>query len=113
MSIRAFTDDPAGLLSRIKQLIKAKHVDTWRYDSAGDFTHTPDQWDGKAWLRPEVLEDTLRFIIVRTKGVPLTREIFAIYHGRFIEMLTSHVPDNYKHASATPNPAKGEPQIED
>jgi hypothetical protein len=111
MAIRALTDDPDGLLARIKKLIDQGHITTWSYDEEGDFTHTPTQWKGKAWLEPEVKADKLRLTILNNEKVPLTREIFAVYHGRFIEMLISHVADRYTSASATPNPASDEPVL--
>ena len=108
MSVRAFTDNADGLLTRIKKLIDKGHITTWSYDSDGDFTHTPSQWKDKAWLRPQVQSDKLRLVILKSKTVPLTREVFAVYHGRFIEMLISHVADRYTSASASPNPVSGD-----
>ena len=113
MSVRAFTDDAAGLLTRIKKLIDQGHITTWAYDGQGDFTHTPTQWKNKAWLRPEEKSDKLRLVIVANTKVPLTREIFAVYHGRFIEMLISHVDDRFTSACASPNPVDDEPELED
>jgi hypothetical protein len=113
MSVRAFTDDASGLLTRIKKLIDGGHIDTWAYDKDGDFTHTPSQWKNKAWLRPQVKSDMLRMVILNNTKVTFTREIFAVYHGRFIEMLISHVSDRYTSASASPNPVSGdEPALE-
>jgi hypothetical protein len=112
MSVRAFTKDAGALLTRIKKLIDQKHIATWRYDSAGDFTHTAAQWNGKAWFRPQVEADKLRFVILKTEGLPLTREIFAIYHGRFIEMLIVHVANDFTHAIASANPVNDEPALE-
>jgi hypothetical protein len=115
MSVRAFTDDAAGLLTRIKKLIDQGHITTWSYDADGDFTHTAagGQWKNKAFLRPQVKSDMLRLVIVNNTKVPLTREIFAVYHGRFIEMLIAHVSDKFTQASASPNPAEGEPAIQE
>lgn len=115
MSVRAFTDDAAGLLARIKKLIDQGHIVTWEYDDDGDFTHTPadGQWSGKAWLRPQLHSDKLRMVIVKTEGVPLTREIYSVYHGRFIEMLIAHVANKFTSVSASPNPVSGdEPALE-
>src|ERR1700722_13955868 len=113
MSVRAFTNDAAGLLARIKKLIDQGHIETWAYDKDGDFTHIPPQWKNKAWLRPQVKSDVLRFVILNTEGILLTREIFAVYHGRFIEMLIAHVADRFSNACASPNPVSGdEPALE-
>jgi hypothetical protein len=113
MSVRAFTDDANGLLTKIKKLINQGRIDTWVYDKDGDFTHTPPQWKTKAWFRPQVKPDMLRLVIFNNKNATLTREIFAVYHGRFIEMLIAHVPDDFESLSASPNPVSGdEPSLD-
>ena len=114
MAVRAFTDDSASLLARINELIDQGHIDTWTYDKEGDFTHTASsgQWENKAWLRPEVKSDRLRLKIVKPKNKGLSREVFAVYHGRFIEMLIAHASDYFTRASATAGPAEDEPGLE-
>ena len=42
MAVIVKTGDPAGLLKKIKKAIDDKHIETWSYDSDGDFTHTPE-----------------------------------------------------------------------
>ena len=42
MAVRAMTSDAQRLLDKIKEQIDEGHIDTWAYDGAGDFTHTPD-----------------------------------------------------------------------
>jgi hypothetical protein len=113
MAIRAFTDNGRSLLARIRGLIDQGHIDTWSYDKDGDFTHTPPQFKNKAWLHPEVQNDRLRLRIIPPEGQPLTREVFAVYQGRFIEMLIAHVPDYFTQASAGANPVNDEPSLAD
>jgi hypothetical protein len=95
------------LHARIKKLIDQGHITTWAYDKDGDFTHTPPQWKNKAWLRPEEQSDKLRLTILAPQS-GVTREIFAVYHGRFIEMLIAHVPDDFTSANAVPVAAAGD-----
>ena len=112
MSVRAFTNDAAGLLARIKKMIDQGHISTWSYDSDGDFTHTPIQWKSKAWLRPDPQADKLRLTIIAPKS-GISREVFAVYHGRFIEMLIAHVSGRFTTISASPNPVPGdEPDLQ-
>lgn len=110
MSVHAFTKNPAVLLAKIKQLISQGHIRTWSCDDEGDFTHTPEQWRGKAWLRPKQQPDRLRLHIIASG---ITREVFAIYHGRFVEMLIKHVPEYFDSAAGTPNPSNDEPDLLD
>lgn len=104
MSIIINTQDPQGLFKSIKDNIDDKRIVTWSYDADNDFTHTPDQWDRKAWLRPHILvmQKQLIFGIV----YPVTAKIadpvtYGIYHGRFIEMLLTHFDEKFSTANAT------------
>jgi hypothetical protein len=71
------------------------------YDRDGDFTHTPDQWKGKAWLRPYVQQGVLLFGLIGQQGVPMTKGIYGVYHGRFVEMLLTHFDTVFTGATTT------------
>lgn len=108
MAIRVVTAQPSSLLAAIKQAIDARKVDTWSYDSDGDFTHTPPQWAKKAWLRPTVQSGALVLNILNPRGVNLSKEIYAVYHGRFVEMLLAHFDDKFADAYTTATVAVGD-----
>lgn len=108
MAIRVATAQPSSLLAAIKKAIDERKVDTWSYDSDGDFTHTPTQWAKKAWLRPNVQSSGLVLNILNQKGVNLSKEIYGVYHGRFIEMLLAHFDDKFTGAEATAAVAVGD-----
>src|ERR1700676_4117659 len=99
--ILVFTPRPSALLSGIRAAIQSRRIETWTYDQDGDFTHSPPQWRNKAWLRPHVLGGELRPGIIRPSGGVLTSEIYAIFHGRFIEMLLAHFDEAFATAHAT------------
>ncbi len=94
MALFIRTDNPKGLLSKIKAGIDNRNIDTWTYDGDGDFTHSTEQWKNKAWLRPTIETDRLVFGIIGRKGIAIDNCIYAIYHGRFLEMLLSHFDDS-------------------
>jgi hypothetical protein len=106
MALIIKTTNPTGLLSAIKKTIDDKTIDTWSYDKDNDFTHVPAQWKGNAWLRPKVTVGSLQFGILGRKDVELTKYIYAVYHGRFAEMLISHFNVNFSEISISPNPIK-------
>ena len=81
---------PSLLLSRIKEAIDERRIRTWSYDGDGDFTHTAEQWSREAWLRPILLEQHLRMIIVPPHDTHISSAVYAIYHGRFVEMILRH-----------------------
>jgi hypothetical protein len=105
MSITFKTPDPRGLLTAFKKAIDDRHVVTWSYDEDGDFTHMTEQWKKKAWLRPGVANSELRFRIVRPINQGIPWEVYAIYHGRFIEAMTAHLHDRFSYSFATARPA--------
>jgi len=101
MAIIVKTDYPSELLKVIKKAVDDKAVETWSYDSEGDFTHTPEQWICKAWLRPKVYPGELRFGILKQKDAEMKTLIYGVYHGRFIEMLLTHFDNQFEFAKAT------------
>jgi hypothetical protein len=108
MAIRVTSSQPANLLAAIKKAIDARKVDTWGYDSDGDFTHTPPQWAKKAWLRPTVQSGALVFNILNPRGMDMTKEVYGVYHGRFIEMLLVHFDREFVDAHASAMVALGD-----
>lgn len=96
------TSNPAGLLAAFKKDIDEKRVVTWSYDKDGDFTHTPDQWREKAWLRPAISAGKLVMKFIGPKNV--TWEVYGIYHGRFIESMIVHQNASFTLGTATSKP---------
>lgn len=92
MALRVFLREPIDLVDSIKKLIDSKKVSTWSYDSEGDFTHNVDQWRYKAWIRPRLSEDSnqVLFNILGRNDKTMTKSEYAVFHGRFAEMLLIH-----------------------
>ena len=101
MAIIIDTSKPRELLASVKKAIDEGKVTTWSYDSEGDFTHTPDQWKGKAWLRPKIASSILTFGLLGNKDVIMTKTVYGVYHGRFIEMMLTHFDNDFSEANAT------------
>jgi hypothetical protein len=104
MAVIVKTENPRSLLSAIKKAIDDNAIETWSYDADGDFTHTADQWERRAWLRPSVREDRLVFNIIPPRTRSISRAVYGIYHGRFIEMLLNHFDNRFTDAVATALP---------
>ena len=90
MAVQVVTSQPEMLLEDIKHLIDLGKIDTWLYDEDGDFTHDADQWRFNAWIRPLLQEDRVVFGIICRNDRNLSVVDYAIYHGRFVEMLLTH-----------------------
>jgi hypothetical protein len=109
MAIYFETKTPKKLLAAYKKAVDDGHVDTWSYDKDGDFTHTAEQWNKQAWLRPKVQEGTaLVFHILAPQDTPLSSIIYAVYHGRFIESMLSHCDGLFQQGRASSMPEEGD-----
>ena len=108
MAIVVQTGDPNGVIQKIHAAIQNGLVRTWAYDDDGDFTHTADQWRNRAWLRPRVKPGQLILIILAPNNAQLTKDVYGVFHGRFIEMLLTHLDAEIESARATSMPAFGD-----
>jgi hypothetical protein len=108
MAINFEASDPSKLLTTFKAAIDAKHVVTWSYDKDGDFTHTPDQWRLRAWLRPSIYADRLVMNFFGNSKEITTSEIYGVYHGRFVESMLTHCDSLFASASATSMPTNSD-----
>ena len=107
MAVLVQTPSPNQLLQTIRGAIDQGHIKTWTYDRDGDFTHTPDQWRGKAWLRPVAQNGTLKFGIIGPNQASISKAVYGVYHGRWIEELLTHFDTVVGNISATPLPVHG------
>ncbi len=101
MALNVYCSDPAGLLAAIRKAIREREVDTWLMDKDGDFTHSPEQWRYRAWLRPKVRDDLLVFNILGRRNEKMSKTVYAVYHGRFAEILLTHFDGEFTRLSAT------------
>jgi hypothetical protein len=108
MAIEFMTSDPRNLLSTFKGAIDDRRIVTWSYDQDRDFTHTAEQWKKLAWLRPKISDDYLLRTILKPDARNISTEIYAIYHGRFIEAMLSHCDKLFTRAVASALPGVGD-----
>ena len=108
MAVIVETEKPSELLQSLKQAMKERTVETWSVDSDGDFTHSPEQWANKAWFRPKIEQDRLVFRMITPKGKRMSRTVYAVYHGRFIEMLLAHFDLKFTRAYSSALPSEGD-----
>jgi hypothetical protein len=107
MAITVTTPGPQALLAAILKAITERHVETWSYKD-GYFTHTPDQWRHRAFLKPITTGTSLVLNIVRPQGENISSEVYAVYHGRFIEMILAHFEAMFDTARATAAVSQGD-----
>jgi len=92
MAIFVKTNTPEMLVENIKKKIGEHRIDTWSVDSDNDFTHNVDQWRNRAWIRYKVEREFGRvvFFVICRRDANMTIVEYAVYHGRFVEMLLTH-----------------------
>ena len=103
--IQVQTNDPKGLLDKIREAIENNVVVTWHLDDDGDFLPTQEQWIGKAWITPLITEDapnSLYFGIIESKQQRMTKAIYGVFLGRFAEMLLTHFDTDMKSLCISP-----------
>jgi hypothetical protein len=106
--ITILSSAPQALLLGIRTAVNDRVVRTWIYDSDGDFTHVAPQWTRLAWFRPRAGVDRLVLNIFPPQDTPITKMVYAYYHGHFVEMLLSHFDDRFSIAQATALPGHGD-----
>lgn len=108
MAILIKTNDPQQLLRDIKEAIDNNVIQTWSYDKDGDFTHTLEQWKYNGWMRPhtEIINNNfnMSFGFLGNTSVVTTKAIYAVYHGRFAEMLLAHFDEQISNILLTSMP---------
>ena len=102
MAIYIKTDLPQSLVMSIREMIDKEQIRTWKYDNEGDFTHSNYQWENHAWFTPIFDNDMLIFGIIGRKDMNLSAVDYAIYHGRFVEMLLTHFDPMCQSIEITP-----------
>jgi hypothetical protein len=112
MALIVKTNNPNNLVTQIKKAIDSKAIVTWSYDTAGDFTHTPEQWKFKGWMRAKIIGSEIHFAFVGNKEVITTSVIYAVYHGRFLEMLLTHFDEDFTKAEISALPITGTDQLQ-
>jgi hypothetical protein len=109
MAVIVRTDNPAELLRAILEGIDKGSIRTWSLnDSRRYLTHSVTQWRALAWMKFTVGTDNLTFNIVRPKDRKVTVELYAVYHGRLIEMLLAHFDQRFLSAQATALPTEAD-----
>jgi hypothetical protein len=108
MAVRVFCAQPQKLLLEIKAAVRSGSIQTWTLDTDGDFTHATQQWANKAWFRPVTKTDRVVFNILGPTTKRMSRQIYGIYHGRFVEMLLNHFDEKFSIVAATALPDDGD-----
>ena len=90
MAIFVRTNTPGMLVENIKKKIDEHKIDTWSVDSDNDFTHNVDQWRNRAWIRYTIEVGRVVFYVICRRDANMSIAEYAVYHGRFVEMLLAH-----------------------
>lgn len=90
MALTVYTNIEAKELpTKIQDKIESIPNFPWSIDSSGDFVYRKLPWKFQAWMRVKLQRESKKIVfgIVGRKDKMLTTTEYAIYHGRFAEML--------------------------
>jgi hypothetical protein len=94
----------AQFRDRIQQTDPEGKITTWEESSAGLFTHKAAQWANKAWFKAAIVEDRLRFNIIRPEGKNISVTTYGYYHGHLIETFLNHFDNQFTQGGASAKP---------
>lgn len=105
MAIYFTTNTPKKLLLTFKKIVGEGRVAEWTCDRDDDFTLTEAPWGRLAWLHPSVVEkERLILNIIRAQNASISDEVYAIYHGKFVQAMLTHCKNQFASANATALP---------
>lgn len=102
MKIIAYTDNPTALKNTIDKKINDNELKTWKIVKNDKkevlYSHTPEQWNEKALLKPFIFDDKVEFEITwwNKNGAP-DEATKGYIIGRFVEILMVHFRDKFTH----------------
>jgi hypothetical protein len=98
MAMMVFTSRPRALKNMIEKALAAGDLKTWSQEAEGAIVHdtSSGQWVDSAKLYLEIIPDTA--LLVRIEG-PSSENMkvssYAVYLGRFAEMLLTHFDKSF------------------
>ena len=104
------TDNPEKLLKEFKLAVAEGRVSSWICDADGDFTLTLELWKNKAWLKPKIEIGGLTLNLIRPKKANITSQVYAAFHGRFIQTMLIHCDELFSECLASALP-KGKDDV--
>lgn len=102
MAIFVETNTPRRLIRYIREAIDEGTIDTWSYDFDGDFTHETDQWRRRAWIGAVAEDHRVVFYAICREDRNMSITEYAVFHGRFLEMLLAHFDHECSRIEVTP-----------
>jgi len=72
------------------------------------YTHTSDNWHGKAYLRPALENGQLTFNIIRPADQNISTTVYGYYHGHLTETFLNHFDNAFLVATSTARPVAGD-----
>lgn len=99
MAVNFATADPAALLARFREAVRARStITSWREEN-GKFTQTDKRFEGRAWFTAVVTPGRLTFLL-DGDGDDVSHFVWANYHGQLIETFLFHFDSKFTNAEA-------------
>jgi hypothetical protein len=115
MAVYFKTTNPTALLKAFNERIDQEEpkgkIRTWRrfeQDGQKYYTHTATDWANKAFFKPVVGDNVLRFNIIKNKDYDVTVQVYGYYHGHLTETFLNHFDNMFSEAVSSANPRDGD-----
>lgn len=109
MSVDFFSTAPQSLLNKFNDAIEQDtskgKITTWvRSKDKKYYTHKADEWNAKAWFKPDVKDGALTFNIIKPNNSNISTVTYSYYHGHLTETFLSHFDNDFTKATSSAMP---------
>lgn len=94
--------NPRQIVTQFRENVTNGNIPTWIIDSDGDFSVANPKWRNKAWFHIHVDEKSIGFGIISSRTHRLTKELYAVYHGRLATCLLAYFDEQISGLVITP-----------
>lgn len=106
MAVIIHTNKRKEVVAGIKSLVREGYIRTWLIDDDEDLTINNEKWICKAWF--EIIpnqedNNVIGFGIIKSKKYKMTKELYAVYHGRLATTLLAYFDDMIQKLEITSN----------
>lgn len=108
MAVHFMTDAAQALLTAFDKAIAAApasgSITTWEKTPTSLYTHKANDWKKKAFFKPSIETDRLRFNIIKPENAVVDTLVYSYYHGHLIETFIKHFDQSFSWARASAKP---------
>lgn len=102
MAIIITTTSPDDFSAAFLRKVRSGRIPTWIIDEDGDLTISSPRWRNMAWFEIQVAQTQVGFGIIPSAICRMTKELYAVFHGRLAATLLAYFDDEISDMRITP-----------